>query len=106
MTVKSQLIKSIAKHQHDMTEHDVEVAVNHLIDHLCDTLVQGERIEIRNFGGITPKEQASRRARNPKTGKKLIAPPKRTLHFKLGKGLFDRVNVSMANGIKINEAKE
>ena len=36
--------------------------------------------------------QKARISRNPKTGEKVDTPEKKTIHFKFGKELFDKIN--------------
>jgi integration host factor subunit beta len=72
----------------------VELAVNCLLKHMADALVQGERIEIRGFGGFDLHHRAPRIARNPMTGEAVQLPAKVVLHFKPGKEMKDRVNAS------------
>ena len=73
---------------------DVELAVNCLLKHMADALVQGERIEIRGFGGFDLHHRAPRIARNPKTGDAVQLPAKVAVHFKPGKDMKDRVNAA------------
>ena len=41
---------------------------------------------------IISKTQKSRISRNPKTGEKVNTPEKKTIHFKMGKELFKKIN--------------
>ena len=72
----------------------MELAVNCLLKHMADALVQGERIEIRGFGNFNLHHRAPRRARNPKTGEAVQLPAKVVLHFKPGKDMKDRVDAA------------
>ena len=69
---------------------DVESAVNYLLKYMA-VLVQGERIEIRGFGGFDSHHRPPRSARNPKTGEMFQLPAKVAIHFKPGKDMKDRV---------------
>jgi len=91
---KSDLISALAERQPQLLRQDVESAVNCLLNHMADTLVQGERIEIRGFGGFDQHHRAPRSARNPKTGEAVQLPAKVVIHFKPGKDMKDRVNAS------------
>ena len=73
---------------------DVDLAVNCLLNHMADALAQGERIEIRGFGGFNLHHRPPRIARNPKTGDVVQLPAKVRVHFKPGKDLKDRVNAA------------
>ena len=56
------------------------------------TLRRGERVELRGFGVFSAKTQKARISRNPKTGEKINTPEKKTIHFKMGKELFKKIN--------------
>ena len=58
---------------------------------ILDNLGKGERIEIRDFGVFQILERKSRVARNPRTGIKVHVDTKRTVKFKTGKALLERV---------------
>jgi integration host factor subunit beta len=73
---------------------DVELAVNCLLKHMADALIQGERIEIRDFGSFNLHHRTPRIARNPKTDAAVKLPEKVAVHFKPGKDMKDRVNAA------------
>ena len=56
------------------------------------TLKKGERVELRGFGIFYTNIQKSRISRNPKTGEKINTPEKKTIHFKMSKDLFKKIN--------------
>ncbi|MEX0943342.1 MAG: integration host factor subunit beta, partial [Pseudomonadales bacterium] len=92
---KSELIEKIAAVQSQLSGKDVELAVKMILDHMADALASGERIEIRGFGSFSLHYRAPRLGRNPKTGEKVQLDGKYVPHFKPGKELRDRVNLSM-----------
>ena len=92
--VKSEFVRALNEKLPDNHLDDVESAVNCLLKHMADALVQGERIEIRGFGGFDLHHRPPRSARNPKTGKMFQLPAKVAVHFKPGKDMKDRVNAS------------
>jgi integration host factor subunit beta len=76
---------------------DVELAVNCMFEQMNTALENGERIEIRGFGGFSLRHRPPRLGRNPKTGEAVQLPAKIVLHFKPGKELKDRVNAARNN---------
>lgn len=92
---KSELIEKIAAVQSQLSGKDVELAVKMILDHMAEALASGERIEIRGFGSFSLHYRAPRLGRNPKTGEKVQLAGKYVPHFKPGKELRDRVNLSM-----------
>jgi integration host factor subunit beta len=94
---KSELIERIATEQNQLSTKDVELAVKMMLDHMATALAEGERIEIRGFGSFSLHYRAPRLGRNPKTGEKVELAGKYVPHFKPGKELRERVNLSLQN---------
>ena len=92
--VKSELVRALNEKLSKHQLGDVELAVNCLLKHMADALVQGERIEIRGFGSFNLHHRPPRSARNPKTGEMFQLPAKVAIHFKPGKEMRDRVNAA------------
>jgi integration host factor subunit beta len=101
--VKSELIQRIATKQQSLSLEDVEVSVNHILDHLCEALGKGDRIEIRGFGSFNLRYRAPRNAHNPKTGEKLATEAKYWPHFKAGKELKVRINTGDSSHVVRDE---
>jgi integration host factor subunit beta len=92
--VKSELIRALNEKLPERQVSDVELAVNCLLKHMAAALIQGERIEIRDFGSFNLHHRTPRIARNPKTGAAVKLPAKVAVHFKPGKDMKDRVNAA------------
>ncbi len=92
--VKSELIKHIAAQISTLSDKDVELGINQILNSISEALCNGDRIEIRGFGGFTLRYHPSRKAHNPKTGEKIVTAPKYLPHFKAGKELRKRINAS------------
>lgn len=95
---KSELIERLAARQTQLSLKDVELVVKSLLEHMAQSLAQGERIEIRGFGSFSLHYRAPRVGRNPKTGQSVELEGKYVPHFKPGKELRDKVNDSIQNG--------
>ena len=63
-----------------------------ILNEIKFTLKRGERVELRGFGVFSTKIQKPRISRNPKTGEKINTPEKKTIHFKMAKELFKKLN--------------
>ena len=50
------------------------------------------RVELRGVWVLFNKYQKARISRNPKTGEKVNTPEKKTIHFKMSKDLFKKLN--------------
>jgi len=92
---KSELIERLAARQTQLSLKDVELVVKSLLEHMAQSLAQGERIEIRGFGSFSLHYRAPRVGRNPKTGQSVDLEGKYVPHFKPGKELRDRVNAGI-----------
>ena len=90
--IKSEIIKSLASRQTHIVFADIELAVKIILEHMINTLSNGERIEIRGFGSFDVHYRPPRIGRNPKSGKTGSVPAKFIPHFKAGKGLREGVN--------------
>ncbi len=97
---KSELVAYISSDQPQLSEQDVELAVNSILDRMSEALVNGERIEIRGFGSMTLHYRPPRIGRNPKTGEKVQVPEKYVPHFKPGASLRKRVDEGFKESLK------
>ena len=61
---------------------------------MTDALVQGDRVEIRDFGSFSVRDYGEYEGRNPKTGKTAKIKLRRLPYFRTGKGLRERLNSS------------
>ena len=94
---RSELIEQIAKLQPQLSVKDIELSVKAIIDCMSHTLADGERVEIRGFGGFSLHYREARVGRNPKTGEAVHLEPKHVPHFKPGKELRERVNLNLSS---------
>ncbi len=67
--------------------------VDSLFEALRDTLIEGDRVEIRGFGVLEVKDTKPKPgARNPRTGETVYVPARRKTHFKPGKQLKEALH--------------
>ena len=92
--IKSELIASLAAKMTHLPEKHVTDGINHILELMSDALIKGKRIEIRGFGSFSLHHRPPRNAHNPKTGEKVVTEAKYSPHFKPGKELRERVDVS------------
>ena len=90
--VKSKLLKQLSKNYPNFLNKDLEKFTNIILNEIKQTLKRGERVELRGFGVFFTNIQKARISRNPKTGEKVNTPEKKTIHFKMSKDLFKRLN--------------
>jgi integration host factor subunit beta len=67
--------------------------VDSLFEAMRETLIEGNRIEIRGFGVLEVKNTKPKpAARNPRTGEVVYVPARRKTHFKPGKQLKEALH--------------
>jgi integration host factor subunit beta len=91
---RSELIEQLAQNKL-ISIRAAEWIIQEIFDSMADTLVAGDRIEIRGFGSFEIREYEGYTGRNPKTGLEVSVGPKKTPFFKVGKELKERI---MAGG--------
>ena len=91
--VKSKLLKQLKQSYPNFLSKDLEKFIEIILNEIKTTLKRGERVELRgNLGVFYTKVQKARISRNPRTGEKVNTPKKKTIHFKLAKDLFKKLN--------------
>jgi len=90
--VKSKLLKQLSKNYPNFLKKDLEKFTNIILVEIKRSLKRGERVELRGFGIFSTNIQKARISRNPRTGEKVNTPQKRTIHFKMSKDLFKKLN--------------
>ena len=90
--VKSKLLKQLSQNYPNFLKRDLEKFTDIILKEIKNTLKRGERVELRGFGVFSTHIQRARISRNPKTGEKVNTPMKKTIHFKMAKDLFRKLN--------------
>ena len=90
--VKSKILKQLSNNYPNFFKKDLEKFVNIILSEIKNSLKRGERVELRGFGIFHTNIQKARISRNPKTGEKVNTPEKKTIHFKMSKDLFKKLN--------------
>ena len=90
--VKSKLLKQLSDNYPNFLKKDLEKFTNIILDEIRQSLKRGDRVELRGFGVFSTNIQKARISRNPKTGEKVNTPQNKTIHFKMAKELFKKLN--------------
>ena len=90
--VKSKLLKQLSDNYPNFLKKDLEKFLDIFLLEIKNALKKGERVELRGFGMWSTHTQKARISRNPKTQEKVKNPQKKTIHFKLGKEMFNKLN--------------
>ncbi|MDA7714023.1 integration host factor subunit beta [Candidatus Pelagibacter sp.] len=90
--VKSKLLKKLANNYPNFLKKDLEKFTDIILAEIKQALKRGDRVELRGFGMFSTNIQKARISRNPKTGEKVNTPKKKTIHFKMSKEMFKKLN--------------
>jgi integration host factor subunit beta len=88
---KKELIDRIADAT-DGRRVQVKKVVQRFLDEIIGELGRGNRLEFRDFGVFETKIRAARKAQNPKTLEPVDVPEKRTVKFKVGRLMKQRLS--------------
>lgn len=81
---KKELIDRIAENTNGRRVQ-VKRVVQQFLDEIVNELGRGNRLEFRDFGVFETKLRKARKAQNPKTLEPVEVPEKRTVKFKVGR---------------------
>jgi len=87
---KKDIVLRIAD-QTTLKQIEVKKVVQATFDCILDALVRGEKIELRNFGVFKIKQRKPRTGRNPRTGDTVPVPARKSVVFKPGLEMKNRV---------------
>ncbi len=90
--VKSELLKQLSKNYPNFLKKDLEKITDIILVEIKKALRRSERVELRGFGVFSTNKQKARISRNPRSGEKVHTPEKKTIHFKMSKDLFKKLN--------------
>jgi integration host factor subunit beta len=87
---KKELIDRIAESSNNKRVQ-VKRVVQQFLDEIVNELGKGNRLEFRDFGVFETKLRKARKAQNPKTLEPVAVPEKRTVKFKVGRLMKQRL---------------
>ena len=85
--LKRDLVEKTTESLQGYLKKDIGKAVDIIIETMAESLDQGDRVEIRGFGSFSVRQRKARQTKNPKTGKIMDIPPRKTLHFAMSKSI-------------------
>jgi integration host factor subunit beta len=92
--LKSELIERIAAQNPHLYRQDAEKIVNAILDRITTALMQGDRVELRDFGVFTAKAREPHTKCDPRNGTKVAVPEKVFVAFKSSRTMHRRLNPS------------
>lgn len=88
---KTEIIASLAE-SIGLTKADVEKVYNATFELFKEELAKGNKISVSGFGTFDISERAEREGRNPQTGETIKIAASKSVKFKSGKELKEKVN--------------
>ena len=88
---KKELVDRIAQ-SNNTTCTTVKPIVQDFLNEIVAELAKGNRIEFRDFGVFETKIRQARKAQNPKTLEPVDVPARRTVKFKMGRIMKQKLN--------------
>ncbi len=76
----------------------VKKIIQNFLDEIIEELSNGNRLEFRDFGVFEARQRAARMAQNPKTLERVHVPAKRTVRFKLGRLMKEKLQTGPPRG--------
>ncbi len=89
---KAQIIERVVEQVTTLTKRQAEIVVNTMFNSIRDSLLKGDKTEIRGFGSFRLRARRMKEGRNPKTGVTVSVPAKKVPFFKAGKELKELLN--------------
>lgn len=88
---KKDLIEKVAADA-EITKKAAELAIDSVLEGIETSLIKEEKITFVGFGTFEVRERAAREGRNPKTGETIQIKASKSVGFKAGKKLKEKLN--------------
>ncbi|OLT21310.1 DNA-binding protein [Ornithinimicrobium sp. CNJ-824] len=88
---KKVIVEAVAR-EAGMTQAAADKVVSAVLDAVSAELAKGEKVSFPGFGTFEVRERAARTGRNPQTGAEIQIAASKSVGFKQGSKLKDRVN--------------
>ena len=96
---KSELVAAVVAA--GIEKKQAALAVDTVLNAVGDTLAKSESVALLGFGTFSIKDRPERKGHNPATGESITIPASKSIVFKAGKALKDKVK----GEVKADEAK-
>lgn len=88
---KKVIVEAVAR-EAGMTQAAADKVVSAVLEAVSAELAKGEKVSFPGFGTFEVRERAARTGRNPQTGAEIQIAASKSVGFKQGSKLKDRVN--------------
>ena len=85
--LKRNVVDAVAEKMNGYMKKDISQSVDIILETMTQALSSNQRVEIRGFGCFSVRERKAKSTKNPKSGKLMAIPARKTLHFAMSKSL-------------------
>jgi len=90
--VKSKILNRLSDNYPNFLKKDLSKIINITLLKIENALEKSERVELRDIFTLETRIQKARISRNPKTQERVEVSKKKTVHFKMSKKWFNKLN--------------
>ena len=90
--VKSKILDHLSDNYPNFLKKDLSKLIEITLSKIEDALKKNERVELRDVFTLETRTQEARISRNPKTQENVEVSNKKTVHLKMSKKWFNRLN--------------
>lgn len=87
MSINAGIATKVSERLGYLLKKDAEQAIEIILEDISRAISDGRRVEIRGFGTFSMRERQSRTTANPKSGKVMDIPARKTTHFTMSGSL-------------------
>lgn len=97
-TLTKQDIIRVLADKYRLQYSDTRRVVQGVLDMIVEALLQGSKVELRNFGVFEVVDRKARVARNPKKHYEVRIPPRKVVRFRQGKIMDEKITTASMQG--------
>ncbi|MFP3982223.1 MAG: HU family DNA-binding protein [Desulfurivibrionaceae bacterium] len=89
--LKKNLIDQVHAKAEHFYKHEVEAAVDIILESITRALADHNRVELRGFGSFSVRSRGGYCYKHPQSGEEMKVPDRKKVHFTMGKSLKDNL---------------
>ena len=89
---RSDIIRTVQVQFKNMRSSDTSRMLDTVMDEMISAVADGNRIEIRGLGSFQARKHSPKSGYNPTTGETMMVPAGKTVLFKPGRDLTNKMN--------------
>ena len=90
--VKKDILDSLCQNYNQFLRKDLSKCLDLVLDNIIEALKNNNSVQLRGFGHFSVRSRRKRIGRNPKTGASVTIPEKKSVHWKMSKELYEKIN--------------